>query len=166
MTRKETGDDVADGLSICPCRQIRSCPNVVNKEHHYLPHLFVRRILLHSSLHLWSTRLVRANNQRPFHTNRRPKQRLGGNQAWLLRHSPIDYEVSMKIVFSPDVDDIMSSMPNKKYLALVADKSRDRCGPIPVHKIDIFLVGRSMPTNAMRGLTGGECVPISSSGTP
>ncbi|SRR5258706_8376 len=73
----------------------------------------------------------------------------------------IDYELSMKKLLDPDVDSVMSSMPNKKYLALVAAKSVDRYGPIPVYKIDIFLVGKSMPTNPMRGLTGGECVPIS-----
>jgi len=73
----------------------------------------------------------------------------------------IDYELSMKKLRDPDVDDVMSSMPNKKYLALVADKSLDRCGPIPVYKINVFLVGRSTPANKKRGLTGGECVPVS-----
>ena len=73
----------------------------------------------------------------------------------------IDYELSMKKLFDPDVDDVMSSMPNKKYLALVTGKSVDRYGPIIAYKISILLVGRSTPTNAKRGLTGGECVPIS-----
>jgi len=73
----------------------------------------------------------------------------------------IDYELSMKKLLDPDVDDVMSSMPNKKYLALVADKSVERYGPIPVYQIEIFLVGRSTPEDGKRGLTGGECVPIS-----
>jgi len=73
----------------------------------------------------------------------------------------IDYELSMKKLLDPDVDDVMSTMPDKKYLALVADKSVDRYGPILVYKINIFLVGRSIPANSKRGLTGGECVPIS-----
>jgi hypothetical protein len=73
----------------------------------------------------------------------------------------IDYELSMKKLLDPDVDNVMSSMPNKKYLALVADKSVDIIGPIPVYKINIFLIGRSIPANIKRGLTGGECVPIS-----
>ena len=72
----------------------------------------------------------------------------------------IDYELSMKNLLDPEVDDVMSSMPNKKYLALVADKSADRYGPILVYNINIFLVGRDAPTNERRGLTGGECVPI------
>jgi hypothetical protein len=73
----------------------------------------------------------------------------------------IDYELSLKKLYDPDVDDVMSSMPNKKYLALVANKTVDIIGPIPVYKIDIFLIGRSVPANGKRGLTGGECVPIS-----
>ena len=73
----------------------------------------------------------------------------------------IDYELSMKKLFDPDVDDAMSSMPNKKYLALVAGKAVDVFGPILVYKIDIFLIGRRLPANKHRGLTGGECVPIS-----
>jgi len=73
----------------------------------------------------------------------------------------IDYELSMKKLLDPDVDNVMSSMPNKKYLALVADKSVDSYGPIPVYQIEVFLVGRSTPKNVKRGLTGGECVPIS-----
>jgi hypothetical protein len=73
----------------------------------------------------------------------------------------IDYKLSMKKLIDPDVDGVMSSMPNKKYLALVADKALDRYGPLPVFKIDVFLVGRSIPADAKRGLTGGECVPIS-----
>jgi len=73
----------------------------------------------------------------------------------------IDYELSTKKLFDPDVDDIMSSMPNKKYLALVTEKTVDIIGPVPVYKISIFLVGRSTPANRLRGLTGGECVPIS-----
>ena len=73
----------------------------------------------------------------------------------------IDYELSMKKLFDPDVDDAMRSMPNKKYLALVAGKAVDVIGPIPVYKIDIVLIGRDIPVNGQRGLTGGECVPIS-----
>jgi len=73
----------------------------------------------------------------------------------------IDYELSMKNLLDPDIDNVMSSMPNKKYLALVADKSVDIFGPIPVYKINVFLVGTSIPANTRRGLTGGECVPIS-----
>jgi hypothetical protein len=30
-----------------------------------------------------------------------------------------------------------------------------------VYKIDIFLIGRGLPANIQRGLTGGECVPVS-----
>jgi hypothetical protein len=73
----------------------------------------------------------------------------------------IDYDLSMKKLFDPDVDDVMSSMPNKKYLALVTDKSVDIIGPIPVYKISILLIGRSAPAARQRGLTGSECVPIS-----
>jgi len=73
----------------------------------------------------------------------------------------IDYELSMKKLLDPDVDNVMSSMPNKKYLALVADKSVERYGPIPVYQIEVFLVGRSTPEDGKRGLTGGECIPIS-----
>ena len=35
----------------------------------------------------------------------------------------IDYELSVKELLDPDVDDIMSSVPNKNYLALVAGKA-------------------------------------------
>jgi len=73
----------------------------------------------------------------------------------------IDYELSMKNLLDQDIDNVMSSMPNKKYLALVADKSVDIFGPIPVYKINVFLVGTSIPANTQRGLTGGECIPIS-----
>lgn len=73
----------------------------------------------------------------------------------------IDYELSMKKLLDLDVDNVMSNMTDKKFLALVADKTVDRFGPIPVYTINIFLVGKSMPANPMRGLTGGECVPIS-----
>ena len=44
---------------------------------------------------------------------------------------------------------------------IVADKSVDRYGPIIAYKIKIFLIGRSAPSDEKRGLTGGECVPIS-----
>ena len=73
----------------------------------------------------------------------------------------IDYELSMKKLLDPDVDGVMSSMPKKKYLALVADKSVDRYGPILAYKINTFLIGRRAPNDEKRGLTGGECVPIS-----
>ena len=73
----------------------------------------------------------------------------------------IDYKLSMKRLLDPDVDDAMSSMPNKKYLALVTGKTVDVIDPIPVYKIDILLIGRHIPVNRRRGLTGGECVPIS-----
>jgi len=73
----------------------------------------------------------------------------------------IDYEISTKKLFDPDVDGVMSSMPNKKYLALVTEKSVDIITSIPVYRISIFLIGRKKPANRLRGLTGGECVPIS-----
>jgi len=73
----------------------------------------------------------------------------------------IDYEPSMKNLLDPDIDKVMSSMPNKKYLALVTDKSSNMIASVPVYKIKIFLIGRSIPTNRQRGLTGGECIPIS-----
>ena len=73
----------------------------------------------------------------------------------------IDYELSMKKLRDPEVDSVMSAMPNKKYLALVSDKVVNMIQSIPVYKIDIFLVGRSTPANRWRGLTGSECVPIS-----
>ena len=73
----------------------------------------------------------------------------------------IDYELSMKNLCDPDVDHVTSSMPNKKYLALVTHKTVDSYGHIIAYKIDILLLGRKAPANARRGLTGGECVPIS-----
>ena len=46
----------------------------------------------------------------------------------------IDYELSVKELLDPDVDEIMSSVPDKNYLALVARKAIAIIGPIPVYK--------------------------------
>ena len=73
----------------------------------------------------------------------------------------IDYGLSMKNLLDPEVDGAMSIMLDKKYLALVAGKTVDLIDPIPVYRIDIFLIGRDVPIYRQRGLTGGECVPIS-----
>jgi hypothetical protein len=73
----------------------------------------------------------------------------------------IDYGLPMKKLLDPDIDDAMSSIPNKKYLALVVGKTVDTIDPIPVYKTDIFLIGRSIPADIKSGLTGVECVPIS-----
>ena len=40
-------------------------------------------------------------------------------------------------------------------------KTVDLVDSIPVYKINILLIGRDIPADVRRGLTGGECVPIS-----
>ena len=72
----------------------------------------------------------------------------------------IDYELSLKKLYDPDVDKETSAMRPKKYLAVVTDKSIDMYGTIPAYKLNLYLVGREEPSNMERGLFGGECIPI------
>ena len=47
----------------------------------------------------------------------------------------------MKELLDPDVD-IMSSVPNKKYLVLAAGKAIAIIVPVPVYEITTSLIGR------------------------
>jgi hypothetical protein len=109
MNRKETGNDAADEISMALLLVTSKCGKTKSAQSWTSP-IFVSRVLIHMAHMLHQSNLPTALPY-PIEDQHEGWKAIKPGSFVILS---IDYELSMKNLFNPDVDEVMSSMPNKK----------------------------------------------------